>query len=297
MNEAMIADINDVNFQALVVEASIRIPVLIIFWQPEHQESMENVELWESLAHKYAGKFVLGKLNIDEQVMLSSQFNVSADNLPYAKLIRNGAAHGILNETMTEQACENFIEPHVAETEVEKLRKVAKQLVAQGDYELAIDALKSANQVEPENYNTLFDMVDIFLKMGKVEDAKEIFNGLGEHIQQSSHGKQIEAVFFFSELANQGPDIQSVQATLQEKGMQSEEGLRALLQLSTILILHGQEEQGAEALLKLLQLAKMMQHDIKAEAQESFLKLIAIFEIKDPDKVPGLRRQMQNLVF
>ena len=297
MNEAMIAEINDINFQALVVEASIRIPVLVLFWHPEHPESRENVELWESLAHKYAGKFVLGKLNIDDQVMLAEQFKVSGDNLPYAKLIRNGAAHGIINETMTEELCDFFINPHVAETEVEKLRHLAKEFIATGDYDKALEALKSANQAEPENYNILFDMIDFFLKTGQTDHAREIYEGLGEHIQQSSHGRQVEAVFYFSELANQGPDIQTVQVTLQEHGVQSVAGLTALLQLATILILHGQEDSGAEALLKIMQVSQTMPNPIKEPAKEAFLKLLAILELKDPEKAPALRRQMQNLMF
>jgi len=297
MSDVMIADIDDVNFQALVVEASIRIPVLLIFWHPEHAESMENVALWESLAEKYAGKFVLGRLDINDQVMLGSQFKVEYDTLPYAKLIKHGAAHGILNETMTEAACENFISPHVEMTEVEKLREIAKALVAQGDHDKALEALKTANQAEPENYNVLFDMIDFFLKMGRPNEAKEIYHGLGEHIQQTSHGKQVEAVFYFSELANQGPDIQTVQQTLQEKGVQSAEGLEALFQLSAILVLHGQEESGAEALLKILQISQSFPNEVKPKAAESFRKLLAIFELKDPEKAPELRRQMQNMLF
>lgn len=296
MSDAMIADINDVNFQALVVEASIRLPVLLIFWHEGNPESQENVHLWEILAHQYAGKFILGKLNIADQLMLASQFNVDDSKLPYAKLIRNGAAHGIINETMTEALCQAFIKPHF-ENEIDKLRDISKELVAQGDYERAFDALREANRLEPENYNILFDMIDFYLKMGKPDDAKEIFNGLGEHIQNSVHGKQIAAVFYFSEQANQGPDIQTVQRTLQEKGVQSIEGLEALFQLSSILILHGQEESGAEALTKILQISQVMPNDIKPKAAESFRKLIEIFEIKDPEKAPELRRKMQNLLF
>ncbi len=296
MSEAMIADIDDINFQALVVEASIRIPVLLVFWHPGNSESQENVELWSSLAQKYAGKFILGRLNIEDQVMLASQFNVDDNSLPYAKLIRNGAAHGIINETMTEELCEKFIQPHI-ENEIDNLRDVAKQLIQQGDYDKAFEALKEANRLEPENYNILFDMIDYYLKMGKPENAREIFDGLGEHIQQSVHGKQIAAVFYFSELANQGPDIQTVQKTLQEKGVQSSEGLEALFQLSSILILHGQEDAGAEALTKILQISQTIPNDIKPKAAESFRKLIAIFELKDPEKAPEYRRQMQNLLF
>ncbi|WP_130537885.1 tetratricopeptide repeat protein [Thiomicrorhabdus indica] len=296
MSEAMIADIDDINFQALVVEASIRIPVLVIFWHPSNPESQENVELWMSLAEKYSGKFIVGKLNIEDQVMLASQFSVDDNSLPYAKLIRNGAAHGIINETMTEELCEKFIQPHI-DNEIDTLRDVAKQLIQQGDYDKAFDALKEANRLEPENYNILFDMIDYYLKMGKPENAREIFDGLGEHIQQSVHGKQIAAVFYFSELANQGPDIQTVQKTLQEKGVQSSEGLEALFQLSSILILHGQEDAGAEALTKILQISQTVPNDIKPKAAESFRKLIAIFELKAPEKAPDYRRQMQNLLF
>lgn len=296
MSQAMIADINDVNFQALVVEASIRMPVLLIFWHEGNPESKANVELWEQLAHQYSGKFILGKLNIEDQVMLASQFSIDDSKLPYAKLIRNGAAHGIINEPMTETLCQAFIKPHF-ENEIDKLRDLSKLLIQQGDYDKAFEALKEANRLEPENYNILFDMIDFYLKMGKTDEAKEIFNGLGEHIQQSVHGKQIAAVFYFSELANQGPDIQTVQSTLQEKGVQSTEGLEALFQLSAILILHGQEESGAQALTKILQISQTMPNDVKPKAAESFRKLIEIFEIKDPERAPEFRRKMQNLLF
>lgn len=297
MSQVMIADIDDINFQALVVEASIRIPVLLMFWHNDHQASQEGLEIWEALANKYPGKFILGRLNIEDQVMLASQFTVDESKLPYAKLIKNGAAHGILNEAMTEEVCESFIAPHVEETEAEKLRNIAKALIAQGDYDKALEALKAANQAEPENYNILFDMIDFFLKTGQTDDAKEIFHGLGEHIQQSSHGKQIQAVFYFSELANQGPDIQTVQATLQANGVKSAEGLETLFQLSAILILHGQEESGAEALLKILEISQIMPNDIKPKAAESFRKLLDMIELKDPEKAPELRRKMQNLLF
>lgn len=297
MSQVMIADIDDINFQALVVEASIRIPVLLVFWHPDHPQSQQGLEVWEMLAEKYPGKFILGRLNIEQQVMLASQFSVEMDHLPYAKLIKHGAAHGILNEPMTLEVCESFIAPHVEETEVEKLRNIAKQLIAQGDYDKALDALKSANQAEPENYNILFDMIDFFLKRGQVDHAKEIFNGLGEHIQQSSHGKKIEAVFYFSELANTGPDVQTVQATLQEKGPQTPEGLEALFQLSSILILHGQEDAGAQALLKVLEISKSIANDTKPKAAESFRKLLDMLEMKDPETASELRRKMQNLLF
>ncbi|BBP45424.1 hypothetical protein THMIRHAS_07970 [Thiosulfatimonas sediminis] len=297
MNEAFIADINSENFSTLVVDASIRLPVVLIFWHPEHAESVQNVEIWEALAEKYPGKFILGKLQIEEQIMLSTQFAVDESKLPYAKLIKNGTAYGILNETMTEEVCESFMRPHLEESETDRLRIQAKQFAAQGDTIGAFDCLKQANQLEPENYNILFDMIDFYLKTGQTDAAREIFNGLGENVQKSAQGKQAEAIFYFSELANDGPDIQTVQHILQQQGVQSAQGLEALFQLSSILILHGQEESGAEALLKILQISQQQPNDTKSKAQASFLKLLAIIEIKAPQKVPGLRRQMQNLLF
>jgi thioredoxin-like negative regulator of GroEL len=73
--------------------------------------------------------------------------------------------------------------------------------------------------------------------------------------------------------------------------------LEALFQLSSILILHGQEDAGAEALTKILQISQTVPNDIKPKAAESFRKLIAIFELKAPEKAPDYRRQMQNLLF
>jgi thioredoxin-like negative regulator of GroEL len=40
-----------------------------------------------------------------------------------------------------------------------------------------------------------------------------------------------------------------------------------------------------------------MPNEVKPKAAESFRKLIAIMELKDPEKAPEMRRQMQNLLF
>jgi putative thioredoxin len=75
------------NFMADVVEASADKPVLVDFWAPWCGPCQSVMPMLERLADEYGGRFVLAKVNTDEQQQIATHFGIRS--IPTMMLIHN----------------------------------------------------------------------------------------------------------------------------------------------------------------------------------------------------------------
>ncbi|HEX7375232.1 MAG TPA: thioredoxin, partial [Steroidobacteraceae bacterium] len=75
------------NFMTDVVEASALAPVLVDFWAPWCGPCRSVMPMLERLADEYAGRFILAKVNTDEQQQLAQHFGIRS--IPTLMLIHN----------------------------------------------------------------------------------------------------------------------------------------------------------------------------------------------------------------
>ncbi|MCT2592468.1 tetratricopeptide repeat protein [Streptomyces sp. N2-109] len=72
----LVMDVDEAGFEADVLQRSAEVPVVIDFWAEWCEPCKQLGPLLERLAREYAGRFLLAKIDVDQNQMLFQQFGV-----------------------------------------------------------------------------------------------------------------------------------------------------------------------------------------------------------------------------
>lgn len=285
MAQAMIADVTVNTLNEMVVQNSARLPVLMLFWSPLNAASTENVATWEKVAHSLAGQFILAKVQYDQQHDIVERFQVP--EAPFYQLVINGEIMAKQAGIITQAEAHNLIQQHLTLDASDTLRNQAGEAFRNDQFEEAVALLRQAAEANANNFHVHLDLVQMYLASGHHDKAVALFAKLPEPAQQDPRGKELDGLLFFSDVAANASDIQSLQATLAEHPNDS----HALYQLAAFLMLHGKAEQALQALLKLFL------HDSdygQGLPRQAILKAFTMLSEKAPDLVTTYRRRWQS---
>jgi putative thioredoxin len=100
------------NFMSAVVEPSNETPVLIDFWAPWCGPCKSLTPLLDRLADDYDGRFILAKVNTDEEPQLAGHFQIRS--IPTVLLVHRGEVVEQFVGLQPESAIRELLDRHVA---------------------------------------------------------------------------------------------------------------------------------------------------------------------------------------
>jgi putative thioredoxin len=160
----VVIEISEQTFQQDVIERSRSVPVVVDFWAPWCGPCRTLGPILENLAQEFGGRFILAKLNVDENQRLAAQFRVQG--IPAVKAFKDGRVAAEFVGAQPRPAVRQFIEKLVPND--------LDQTVAEGYARLAAGAFDDAEctfrevlSLNPDHSGAMLGMAKTLLAMGK----------------------------------------------------------------------------------------------------------------------------------
>ncbi len=167
-----IVEVSRENFEQLM-QTSFEVPVLIDFWADWCQPCHMLMPVLAKLADDYQGKFLLAKLNTEQEQEIAARFGIRS--IPTCKLFRNGEPVDEFMGALPEQAVRQFLDKHIA-LEPNPAVEQARQLLQAGDATGAATALDSlpANEQGTSEVTALRGRLFFAEQVAEAPDVSEL---------------------------------------------------------------------------------------------------------------------------
>lgn len=183
-------DVSIEDFEPKVLVPSDTIPVVVDFWAPWCEPCKLLKPILEKLAEEYKGRFLLAKVNADENPELSQHFGVRS--IPSVKVLFQGQLVDEFNGALPEGQIRAFLDRIALPGEAGgNLREEAAALVAEGKLEEALTILIAASQAKPDDQAIQLDAVDVLIQLGRNDEAGQLLSG--DYTQEPDRANALRA--------------------------------------------------------------------------------------------------------
>ncbi|KPJ90833.1 MAG: hypothetical protein AMJ53_12830 [Gammaproteobacteria bacterium SG8_11] len=278
-------DVSTQNFKDVVVDGSFKHPVVVDFWAPWCGPCKMLKPILEKLAEEFQGKFILAKVNSDENQELAAQFGVRG--IPSVKAIRDGKIVDEFSGALPENAVREWLQ-RLIPSPAEELRLQAQQLYNQGKADQALEMLQQALQMDNSNHAAKLDIATILAAQGQYAEAKAIVGELPANMQvEEAVAKLITQI----EVAERSQHLEDEDVLL-EKIAANADDLQAHIDLANVYIGKQQYAQAIEQCFEIIKRDREFQDDIGRKTVISIFNLLN----NQGDIVREYRRKLASLL-
>jgi len=265
-NSTYVYDVTEDTFPAIVLEGSREVPVLVDFWAPWCAPCKILMPLLAKLADEYHGKFLLAKVNTDEQQQLAQEQGIRS--LPTVRMYKDGKVVDECLGAQPESAIRVLIDRHI-ERESDRIHAAAIAAYRKGDVEHALALFDRAREMAPQDYRISLDLAELLLEQGDDMRVEQILNELPLEAQGEAKVDALRARLEFTQVARGAPDVATLEQTIAADPADSE----ARYQLAALRVLSGDYKGALEQLLEILR------HDRGFRDDAGRKGLVAVFNL------------------
>ncbi|MCB0153627.1 MAG: thioredoxin [Anaerolineae bacterium] len=160
-----VINVTEQTFAAQVLERSKTTPVVVDFWAEWCGPCRVLGPVLERLATEYQGKFILAKVDVDQNQRLSMQFRVQG--IPAVKAFYNGKMVGEFTGAQPEPQVRKFIEGLVP-SQADLLARQAYDWEMSGQLPMAVTNYQQALAEKPDHYRAMVGLGRTLLKQGEM---------------------------------------------------------------------------------------------------------------------------------
>ncbi len=267
---AHVSEVTEREFETSVVEESKKRLVLVDFWAPWCGPCRSLTPILEKLAEDYAGRFLLAKINSDENPSLAGELGVRG--IPNVKAFYGGQMIDEFTGAMPEGMVRQFIE-RVLPSEAEQQRQAAMQTYRSGQAEQALADLEQAQSLEADNDAIRLDRTEVLLKLGRADEAAKLLDELSPLAAMEPRAERLKAELTFASGANASADIEKLETQVES----NPQDLAARLALAKQHVSRKQFEPALEQLLAIIRADRTFADDAGRKT------MLAVFELLGRD--------------
>ena len=280
---ATIVDITIENFQQIIVEASQEKLVLIDFWADWCEPCKDLMPILEKLAGEYAQHMILAKVDCEAQQEVAGQFGIRSQ--PTVMVVQNGQPVDGFAGVQPEAQIREMLAKYLPSPETEHLAAAGKAIQA-GDYASALPEAKQALEINADNIDAKYMLIDCYIETGSVSQAKTALEEI-KLVDQDARYQTLVGKVELAEQAADTPEIRNLQAAVKENPDD--------LQLKVDLAIQLHQANKADEALPLL-FGVLKQELSFGDARKVMLDMIGALADGDPLK-SEFRRKVYGLLY
>lgn len=260
-------DVTEADFDEKVVQASHGVPVVVDFWAEWCGPCRVLKPMLEKLAAEYQGKFILAKVNSDENQRIAGRFGIRG--IPTVIALVNGEEVERFTGAQPEGMVRQFLD-RLIPSPAEELRHTAMEIFQQGDADKALRVLGEASELDPQNAEVRIAAAEILLHTGKPHEARQLLDTLPADKRADAKVVTLLARLAFAEKGQALPEA----GELEQRIKTDENDLQARLDLAELLVARENYEEALDHLLEIVRRDRQFGEDIGRKTMLSVFNLL-----------------------